>query len=150
VVPFTLKVPVDSSVVLPAGGLCLGVEPATNFDARGKSEDDQARDKETGERIWVVTVVDLEEPEPTVRFRRSAEVKVRVISARRPEPPPPAVPGYPPLVAFEGLTITPYVDTSRCGPGRDKCRGRLAFSLRATAMVAYTPPGRAYDTRPAA
>lgn len=39
----------------------------------------------------------------------------------------------PPLVEFEGLTLTPYVDSRRCGDG---CRSRLAWSLRASGLVA--------------
>src|SRR5687768_15713647 len=97
-VPFTIRVPVSSEVVFPQGAMFMGVDAQTDFDLRGRSPDDQARDKESGDRLWTVTVVDLEEPEG---FRRSAEMKVRIASPTRPVPPPPAVPGYPPLVSFE-------------------------------------------------
>jgi hypothetical protein len=138
VVPFTFKVPVSSEVVFPQGAMFMGVDAQTDFDLRGRAEDDQARDKETGERLWTVTVIDLEEPEAT-RFRRSAELKVRVVSAVRPAPPPASVPGYPPLVAFEGLTLTPYLDQTRCVPRESGlCRARQAYSLRASRMVPYT------------
>jgi hypothetical protein len=39
------------------------------------------------------------------------------------------------LVEFEGLQVTPYVDTGRC-QGRGRCNARMAFSLRATGMKA--------------
>jgi hypothetical protein len=54
-----MKVPVPFEFVFPHGVLCLGVEPATDFDKRGQA-DDQARDKETGERVWLVKALDLD------------------------------------------------------------------------------------------
>lgn len=69
------------------------------------------------------------------KFGRSTEVKVKVVAPQQPVPPPSTVPGYPPAVEFEGLTLTPYVDSQRCKPGRSSgdCRSRMAYSLRATA-----------------
>ena len=49
-VPMTMKVPVPFDYVFPHGCLCLGVESVTDFDKRGKG-DDQARDKETGRAV---------------------------------------------------------------------------------------------------
>lgn len=131
-VPLTLKVPVPSEYVFPAGALCLGVAPQVDFDRRNEP-DNQARDKETGERVWIVRVMDLD-PEAG-KFGRSTEVKVKVVAAHQPVPPASTVPGYPPAVEFEGLTLTPYVDSQRCKPGRSgDCRARMAYSLRATAI----------------
>lgn len=130
-VPLTLKVPVPFDYVFPAGALCLGVAAQVDFDRRGQG-DDQARDKETGERIWVVRVLDLD-PEAG-KFGRSTEVKVKVVAAQQPVPPASTVPGYPPAIGFEGLTLTPYVDSQRC-KGSGQCKARMAYSLRATAMV---------------
>jgi hypothetical protein len=136
-VPFTLKVPVSSDVVFPAGALCMGLVAATDFTRRG-SADEQARDKDTGVRVWVVTVADLEQPDGEERFARSVEMKVRIVSDHRPVVPPALVAGFPPLVEFEGLTLTPFVDQARCGPAKvDRCRARLAFSLRASGMRAF-------------
>ncbi|MGH7752877.1 MAG: hypothetical protein ACREN5_08685 [Gemmatimonadales bacterium] len=130
--------PVRSEVVFPRGALLMGVEAQTDFERRGKFDDDQARDKDTGERVWVVTVVDLEEPEESARFRKSTELKVRIVAAHRPVGPVSRVAGYPPLVAFEGLTLTPWLDQSRCHPGEGKkCRAKLAFSLRASGLVEF-------------
>jgi hypothetical protein len=50
------------------------------------------------------------------------------------------VAGYPPLVAFEGLTLTPYTDSSKCHPGEGRtCKARQAYSLRASGVVAFAP-----------
>jgi hypothetical protein len=120
--------------------MLMSIDPVTDFDLRGKVEDDQARDSESGMRMWVVTVIDMEEPEGG-RFRRSAELKVKIPSVQRPVAPPSRVPGYNPLVSFEGLTLTPYLDAQKCtGPrdgGRHMCRARVAYSLRATGMVEF-------------
>ncbi|MGI5215423.1 hypothetical protein [Plantactinospora sp. CA-290183] len=130
-VPLTLKVPVPFEYVFPAGALCLGVAPQVDFDRRGQG-DDQARDKETGERVWLVRVLDLD-PEAG-KFGRSTEVKVKVVAAQQPVPPASRVPGYPPAIQFEGLTLTPYVDSQRC-KASGQCKARMAYSLRATAMA---------------
>ncbi|MEN3612121.1 hypothetical protein AAH979_21535 [Plantactinospora sp. ZYX-F-223] len=130
-VPLTLKVPVPFEYVFPSGALCLGVAPQVDFDRRGQG-DDQARDKETGERVWLVRVLDLD-PEAG-KFGRSTEVKVKVVAAQQPVPPVSRVPGYPPAIQFEGLTLTPYVDSQRC-KASGQCKARMAYSLRATAMV---------------
>lgn len=128
-VPASVRIPVSSDYVFPHGALCLGVEPVRDFDAKG--EDNQARDKESGLRLWSVRVLDLD-PEAG-RFGTPKEVRVKVAAEHQPVPPAPAVPGYPPMVEFEGVTLTPYVDSSRkC---TDRCRARLAWSVRATAMV---------------
>ncbi|MDR7278688.1 hypothetical protein [Catenuloplanes atrovinosus] len=140
-VPLTLKVPVPSEYVFPRGALCLGVDAQVDFDRRGEA-DNQARDKETGERVWVVKVMDLD-PEAG-KFGRTTEVKVKVVAPHQPVPPASTVPGYPPAVEFDGLTITPYVDGNRCGGSSSKCRARMAYSLRATGMrAAGVVPGAA-------
>ena len=142
----TIRVPVESSYVLSRGGMVVSIEAATDFDLRGKVDDAQARDKETGLRMWVVTVIDLDQVyQPDAEpggFRRTAEVKVRVMSNQRPVPPPARVAGFGPVIEFEGLTLTPYADTSKCTgsePGRShRCRARLAYSLRATGIREFS------------
>ena len=58
------------------------------------------------------------------------------MAPHQPVPPVAQVAGYRPLVAFEGLTLTPYVDQGKCkAQSPHKCGARQAFSLRATAMV---------------
>jgi hypothetical protein len=136
-VPNGIKVPVPFEFVFPAGVMFMGVEPVTDFDAKATGvADDQARDKETGERLWQVTVIDNDEE--ASRFGRSPAVKVKIPAPYQPVPPAPQVAGFRPLVAFEGLTLTPYVDQLKCRGvqlGPHKCGGRLAYSMRATAMV---------------
>src|SRR3954469_5261092 len=96
-VPNTMKVPAARGHMFPAGCLFLGVEAATDFDKRGQG-DDQVRDKETGERVWLVKVLDLDEA--AGKFGGSKEVKVKVIAPHQPIPPASTVPGYPPAVEF--------------------------------------------------
>lgn len=132
-VPNSIKVPVPWDYVAPHGALCLGVEPATDFDKRGQG-DDQLRDKETGERVWLVRLLDLD-PDAG-KFGGSKEFKVKVVAAQQPVPPTSAVPGYPPMVAFTDVMLTPYVDSQRCKGSATKCRSRLAWSIKATKMTA--------------
>jgi len=47
-------------------------------------------------------------------------------------------------VEFEGLTVTPYVDTGRC-TGQGRCGARMAFSLRATGLKAAARPAPSKD-----
>ncbi|MEU4220865.1 hypothetical protein [Actinoplanes sp. NPDC026623] len=131
-IPSSIKIPVPWEYVAPHGALCLGVEPATDFDRRGQ-DDDQLRDKETGERVWLVKVLDLD-PEAG-KFGASKELKVKVVAAHQPVPPTSTVPGYPPLVEFTDVTLTPYVDSQKCKGNGAKCRARQAWSVRASAMT---------------
>ena len=133
-IPLSMRVPVESGYVFPSGAMFLGVEPARDFKLRGQ-DDDQLRD-ESGVRVWHVKVLDLD-PE-SGKFGRSKEIRVKVAAPHQPVPPSPSVPGYPPLVTFEGLTLTPWVDQQKCRDG-GKCRAQLAWSLRASGMVAAAP-----------
>jgi hypothetical protein len=84
----------------------------------------QAVDRDTGELVWTVDVVDAD---PEARERT---VRVKVLGSVQPVPPA-AMEGAPfRPVEFEGLTATPYVATMASG------RGRLAWSFRATGMRA--------------
>jgi hypothetical protein len=58
----------------------------------------------------------------------------------RPDATPPTGAPFEP-VEFDGLQVTPYVDTGRC-QGRGRCRARMAFSLRATGIKAARVPRR--------
>ncbi|MFI7543048.1 hypothetical protein [Actinoplanes sp. NPDC049599] len=131
-IPSSIKIPVPWEYVAPHGALCLGVEPATDFDKRGQG-DDQMRDKETGERVWLVKVLDLD-PEAG-KFGASKELKVKVVAAQQPVPPTSTVPGYPPLVEFTDVTLTPYVDSQKCKGNGSKCRARQAWSIRASGLT---------------
>ncbi len=123
---------IDMEDVFSHGAYFRLVEPDNDFDlVRSKVADPQKRDKETGERLWVVTVLDGD-PEA-----RTAEVKVRIVAPVQPVPPSPA-PGMPfPQVEFAGLSMMPWVDGQRCKNKRHddrECRGRVAYSLRAADM----------------
>jgi hypothetical protein len=145
-VPSSIRVPVDSAFVFPHGAMFVGVEASTDFDLRGKVEDDQARDRESGLRIWLVTVIDMDQLRQVQEdegggFRRPAEVKVKVVSEQRPVPPRPQVAGYGALVEFEGLMLTPYPDSAKCRAphaGREhRCGARLAWSMKATGIKEF-------------
>jgi hypothetical protein len=127
-----LKIPVPFEFAFPHGALLRGVQAATDFDKRGKAEDDQARDKDTGERIWTVTLLDLDPL--AAKFGRDL-VKVKVIAPVQPVPPESSVPGYPPAVELDGLVLVPWVDDGRC-KASGSCRARLAYSMRATGLRA--------------
>jgi hypothetical protein len=118
------------------GAFFRTVEPDNDFDLiRAKAADPQKRDKNTGERLWVVIVLDGD-PEA-----RTAEVKVRIAAPQQPDAPAPT-PGSPfPQVEFADLTVMPWVDGQRCKNRRHddrECRGRVAYSLRASGMRAVT------------
>jgi hypothetical protein len=134
VIPNSLRVPTSFDYVFPHGAMLLGVEPATDFDRRGQA-DDQVRDPQTGHRVWLVPVID-QDPDATT-LGRSAEVKIKVIAPVQPVIPPAQYPGMRPLVEFEGMTLTPYVDSRRC-KAPVKCGARLAYSIRATGLIAAT------------
>ena len=88
-------------------------------------------DKLTGKRVFQCRVVDMD-PELEGRSR---EIVVKIL-ADRPPVPPTRQPFE--LVEFDGLVVTPYVDTGRC-QGRGRCAARMAFSLRATGIKAARP-----------
>ena len=76
-----------------------------------------AKDKVTGQRVWQVRVMDLD-PE---LGKRTRETTVKIVGDFQPVAPT----GTPfEQVEFDGMTVTPYVTNT----------GRMAYSLRATAM----------------
>jgi hypothetical protein len=132
-----LKVPVPFELVFPNGVVFLGVEPEVDFEARARGVADyQARDAD-GQRVWAIRGMD-QDPE-AARFGRSPMVKVKMAAAYQPVPPSPQAAGFNPLVAFEGLTVSPWRDASGCKPDEPnkphRCGARLAYSMWATAMV---------------
>ena len=131
-VPSSFKVPVPFGYAFPHGALALGVEAVTDFDRRDQA-DSQARDKETGRRLWAVAVMDLDPS--AARFGRD-RVKVKIAADTAPSLPTSVVPGYPPAVVFTDLVLVPWVDDAKCrGSGGGKCRARMAFSMRASTVV---------------
>src|SRR5262245_40619885 len=121
-------IPMGTEDVFSHGCFVVGeVQPMRDFDRSTKDQAVQAVDRDTGELVWTVDVVDAD---PEARERT---VRVKLLAPVQPVPPE-AVAGMPfrPVV-FEGLTATPYVATTGSG------RSRLAWSFRATGMRA---PGR--------
>jgi len=95
--------------------LLLSVDPVEDFDKkRAGSGDPQERDKNTGLRLWSVSVLD-----PTAQ-QGKREIKVKI--AADVQPVPPNGPMAP--VEFDQLQVIPYLDTNRAKP-------RLAIAYRA-------------------
>jgi hypothetical protein len=118
-------IPMNPDDVFGFGSFMVGeVQPMRDFDRSTKDQAVQAVDRDTGELVWTVDVVDAD---PEARERT---VRVKLVAALQPVPPP-AVEGMPfRPVEFDGLTATPYVATTATG------RGRLAWSFRATGIRA--------------
>ena len=133
-------IPVEFGAVFPDGAYAAGkFEMVRDFDRSSGDRVVQQVDKATGLPLWVIEVIDPQES------ARQLTVKVKVAAEYQPVLPPPA-PGSPfTAVEFEGLTVFPYVDASRCKGGKDKCGARQAYSLKATGVRA---PSRGI-TRPA-
>lgn len=107
------------------GAYLIGeITPVEDYEAKqAGTADPQLRDKETDKRVWQARVMDAD---PDSR-KGQAEVAVKISADHQPVPPD-EVPGQPfRPVEFEGLTVTPYVDTNGNRP-------RLAYSVRATGI----------------
>ena len=126
-------IPVEFGTVFPSGAYAAGgFEKVRDFDRSSADRVVQQADKHSGLPLWVVEVIDAD---PEARQRT---VKVKVAAEVQPVLPP-AAPGSPfTAVEFEGMTATPYVDSSRC-QGNGKCGARMAYSLKATGMRAPRP-----------
>ncbi|KPM54780.1 plasmid replication, integration and excision activator [Frankia sp. R43] len=124
------RIPVRFEDVFPAGAFVLGVEAANDYEkVKANAPDPQERDPNTGERVWAVRVLD---PDPAAR---QAELKVKVAAAVQPVLPE-AMPGTPfRPVLFDGLTITPWVDTNGKFP-------KQGYALRAVSLRAIGPMRR--------
>ena len=118
-------IPMQHGDVFPHGCYVVGeVQAMRDFDRSTKDQAVQAVDRDTGELVWTVDVVDAD---PEARERT---VRVKLLAPVQPVPPE-AMAGAPfRPVEFDGLTATPYVATTMSG------RGRLAWSFRATGMRA--------------
>ena len=127
---------VEFGAVFPDGAYAAGkFEMVRDFDRSQGDRVVQQTDKVTGLPLWVVEVIDPQEG------ARNLTVKVKVASEYQPVLPPPA-PGSPfTAIEFEGLMVTPYVDTGRC-QGKGKCAARQAYSLKATGVRAPSRIGR--------
>jgi hypothetical protein len=118
-------------MVFPAGAYAAGaIEMVRDFDRSSGDRVVQQADKHSGLPLWVVEVIDADEG------ARQRTVKVKLAAQVQPVLPPPV--GGSPFtpVEFDGLTVTPYVDTGRCQGNKNKCAARQAYSLKATGVRA--------------
>src|ERR1700745_834141 len=137
------QIPVQFGAVFPDGAYAAGaIEMVRDFERSTADRLVQQTDKETGLPLWVVEVIDAQED------ARQRTVKVKIAAQVQPVLPSPA-PGSPfTAVEFDGMTATPWVDSSRCsGDGKHKCAARLAYSFKATGVRApsrgISPPSAA-------
>lgn len=119
--PNGYRFPVSMEAAFPHGLYAMGVEQAMDYDEKKKART-PSKDRDTNGSVWNVTVIDRD-PEA-----RQKQITVKVLAERCPTLPEEIVPdsGIRP-VAFEGLMVTPYVDSKT---------NRLALSYRATGVVA--------------
>ena len=125
-------IPVEFGTVFPDGAYAAGkIEMVRDFDRSQGDRVIQQIDKVTGLPLWVVEVIDADEA------ARQRTVKVKVAAQVQPVLPSPAAGSPFTAIEFDGLTVTPYVDSSRCqGNGKGKCAARQAYSLKATGVRA--------------
>ena len=133
-------IPVQFGAVFPDGAYAAGsFEMVRDYDRSTPDRAVQQADKDSGLPLWAVEVIDAQEN------ARQRTVKVKVAAQVQPVLPPPA-PGSPfTAVEFDGMTATPYVDSSRC-QGNGKCGARVAYSFKATGVRA---PSRGIGRTPA-
>jgi hypothetical protein len=127
------RLPVGMADVFPAGCHLIpdSITEAMDYDeATGRRS--PAVDQRTGKPVFQCRVSDRDRE----LEGRSREVVVKILADRKPTPPTGTAFE---LVEFEGLQVTPYVDTGRC-QGKGRCGARMAFSLRATGIKAARPP----------
>jgi len=117
------RLPVSMAQVFPAGCHLVpdSIAEAQDYDEQTKRRTPSV-DKVTGKRVFQCRVVDMD---PDLEGR-SRETAVKILADRMPAPPTRA-PFE--LVEFDGLQVTPYVTD----------RGRMAYSLRSTAIKAARP-----------
>ncbi|MEV6526335.1 transcriptional regulator [Longispora sp. NPDC051575] len=112
-------------------GCVMGVdkpEAVTDFEKKGKG-DDQERDKQNPDlRVWSVRVHDLDE----ALEGKAREVLIKISAPHMPVPPVSAFQ----QVEFEGLTVTPWVEEKSFGGVK---RGVQKFSIRASG---FKEPGK--------
>ena len=126
------QIPIEFAMVFPDGAYAAGgIEMVRDFERSTADRLVQQTDKETGLPLWVVEVIDAQED------ARQRTVKVKIAAQVQPVLPSPA-PGSPfTAVEFDGMTATPWVDSSRCsGDGKHKCAARLAYSFKAAGVRA--------------
>lgn len=122
-------------------GCVMGADPVvvvTDFEKRGKG-DDQERDKQNPDlRVWAVRVHDLDES----LVGKSREIVVKISAPVCPTPPV----GPFQAVEFEGLTVTPWLEEKLMGRdknGNERKKSVLKFSFRASGFKDTRKPAPA-------
>ena len=128
------RVPISNDIAFPHGAHVLGVTPLHDFEPSTKERKVPQQDKDSRKPIWVAECHDgdPEAREKTFKVKIAADVQPVL---------PPVLPGTPfRPVEFEGLTVTAWVDNSRCThpkPGQvHSCKAKQAVSLNATGLRA--------------
>lgn len=127
------RIPVPSEFVFPHGVFATGGVQAVEEFVDNKKTGRQETDPHNGMPVWSVAVLDGD-PELNAKQKSFA---VKISAAYQPVLPDATIPGLPFIpVQFEGLTVTPYVDSAT---------KRLVYSYRATGVgpvTAATPAAR--------
>lgn len=128
------RFPVKHADAFPKGVILKDeVRPVLDFQAEKRADGSrpQQRDKESGELLWEVRVIDLDGESG----KGDEGVSVKIAAPHQPVPPSPTqVPGLGPMTILEfvGLTALPYVGeviTER--DGKQFRRHVIAWSFRA-------------------
>ena len=123
--------------VFPHGAFIVSpVTAVLDFDQSTRDAKVQQVDKDTGELIWSIDVLDADPEAP----RKSKTVSIKILGKVQPVPPSNESNSPFTPVEFDGLTALAYIDDNGNRP-------RIAWSFRADAMHA---PGKAGSTRTAA
>jgi hypothetical protein len=122
-------IPIHFGQAFPFGCFAVGeVEKVRDFDASTSDRFVQARDKQTGEFVWQIPVMDAD---PSIKASNKT-VAVKIVAPIQPVPPP-AISGLPfTPVEFDGMAVTPYVNSA----------GRLAYSYKAREIRAPHPASK--------
>jgi len=113
-------IPARFEDVFPAGVIVMNVGPVEDYELKkAGNQDPQQRDKETGQRLWGVTVID-----PSAR-EGSYEVKVKVAAEHQPVPPA----GIGGQAVLDNLLVVPWLDDRGQRP-------RIKYAYRASGFRA--------------
>ncbi len=130
------RIPVRHEDVFTQPVMLASVDPVKDFEKdRAKVEDPQERDKETGQRLWAVSVIDWSAP------AGHREIKIKMAADQQPV----SSGGIGQPVEFEGLQVVPWVDGRGCKsrPDARDCKGRVAIAYRAAGFRSSKPSAKA-------
>ena len=124
------RIPMHFEHAFPHGAFATGVAPVMEFQD-GRQTGRQETDAVSNLPVWNVAIIDGD-PELSPKQKSLA---VKVAAPVQPVLPDASIPGVPFIpVGFEGLTVTPYVDSAS---------RRLAYSYRATGVIPARMPAQA-------